>query len=93
MGSGGRRRKTELLFHEGRERKHRPGIHLESFFLCIASRQTPMPSMPSLLQNRVKRGGEKEAFESPRPLAFSLAGCCQRLAPFVTLVTTLVSRD
>lgn len=55
---------------------------------CMAAKpHTPAASEPSLEEQ------EARGIRKPRLLAFSLAGCCQRLAPFVTLVTTPVPRD
>lgn len=54
---------------------------------CCKTPDTPTVS-ESGQEEREERGIRK-----PRPLAFSLVGCCQRLAPFVTLVTTPVPGD
>lgn len=63
---------------------------LYRILLCCVARLL----IPTTLALRTrKRSGERKAFASRRPLAFCLAGCCQRPAPFVTLVTTPVPRD
>lgn len=74
----------------GKSSKGMGFIYKKIFFSCIALLQNPdTPAASNLGQEE----WEERGIQKPPPSGLLLACCCQRLAPFVTLVTTPVPGD